>query len=213
MDTKQQANVLVLAPHTDDGELGCGGTIARFVEEGKKVYYVAFSICEESVPEGFPDDILASEVTEATSSLGIERGNLTILRYTVRTFPEVRQQILDSLIDLRTTIRPDVVLLPSSDDVHQDHQTVHEEGIRAFKQTTVLGYELPWNNLQSSNTALMPLEQRHVDAKIKALTKYKSQAHRNYVDGSFIKGLAEVRGTQAGCTYAEAFEVVRWIMR
>lgn len=41
METEQQANVLVLAPHMDDGEMGCGGTIARFVEEGRKVHYVA----------------------------------------------------------------------------------------------------------------------------------------------------------------------------
>ncbi len=43
--------ILVLAPHTDDGELGCGGTIVRLIDEGQDVYYVAFSICEESVPE------------------------------------------------------------------------------------------------------------------------------------------------------------------
>ena len=43
-------NILVLAPHTDDGELGCGGTISKFVKEGKNIYYVAFSTAEESVP-------------------------------------------------------------------------------------------------------------------------------------------------------------------
>ena len=54
--------VLVLAPHTDDGELGCGGTIARFLEEGKEVYYVAFSTCRTSVPEGYPEDILKTDL-------------------------------------------------------------------------------------------------------------------------------------------------------
>lgn len=65
--------VLVLAPHTDDGELGCGGTIHRLIQLGKEVHYVAFSTCEESVPEGFPKDILTKEVKAATASLGIKR--------------------------------------------------------------------------------------------------------------------------------------------
>ena len=54
--------VLVLAPHTDDGELGCGGTISRMVEEGREVYYAAFSTAAESVPPPFPPDILEKEV-------------------------------------------------------------------------------------------------------------------------------------------------------
>ena len=55
---KKISKVLVLAPHTDDGELGCGGTIHQLISHGKRVIYVAFSTCEESVPEGFPKDIL-----------------------------------------------------------------------------------------------------------------------------------------------------------
>ena len=54
--------ILILAPHTDDGELGCGGSIARFIEEGKDVYYVAFSTAEESVEHGLPKNILEIEV-------------------------------------------------------------------------------------------------------------------------------------------------------
>ena len=64
-------NILVLAPHTDDGELGCGGTIVKFIEDGVEVHYAAFSTAEESVPEGLPKDILKIEVREAMASLGI----------------------------------------------------------------------------------------------------------------------------------------------
>lgn len=70
-------NILVLAPHTDDGELGLGGTISRLIEDGKKVTYVAFSTAQQSVPEGFPKDILKTEVKQATQTLGIEPENLT----------------------------------------------------------------------------------------------------------------------------------------
>ena len=58
--------ILILAPHTDDGELGCGGTIHKLTQLGKKVIYVAFSTCEESVPEGFAPDVLTHEVKAAT---------------------------------------------------------------------------------------------------------------------------------------------------
>ena len=61
---------LVLAPHTDDGEFGCGGTMARLVEAGCEVRYVAFSIATRSLPPGFEPDTLAREVREATGELG-----------------------------------------------------------------------------------------------------------------------------------------------
>ena len=50
--------VLALSPHTDDAEFGAGGTLARWIEEGKEIFYVAFSIAEKSVPDGFPKNIL-----------------------------------------------------------------------------------------------------------------------------------------------------------
>ena len=74
-------NILILAPHTDDGELGCGATISKYIDEGKKVYYVAFSICEESVPEGYPENILETEVKKATKVLGIKQENLFIYKF------------------------------------------------------------------------------------------------------------------------------------
>ena len=55
-------NVLVLAPHTDDGELGAGGTIAKLIASGSKITYVAFSSAAQSVPEDFPADILKTEL-------------------------------------------------------------------------------------------------------------------------------------------------------
>ena len=54
-------NVYVLAPHTDDGELGAGGTIAKLLELGANIYYFAFSTAAESVPEGMPRNILKTE--------------------------------------------------------------------------------------------------------------------------------------------------------
>jgi len=205
--------VLVLAPHTDDGEFGCGGTICRLIEEGKEVFYVAFSSCEESVPEGFPKDILVTEVKEATKHLGIKPANLRVLNYQVRRFSYKRQEILEDLIVLRKEIDPDLILIPSLEDVHQDHMTIANEAVRAFKNRNIYSYELPWNNFRFSMDCFIILEEKHVNQKLEALRKYNSQAAiRSYVSEEFLKGLASVRGTQVGRKYAEVFEIKRQIL-
>jgi len=205
-------NALVLAPHTDDGELGCGGTIARLIDAGAAVYYVAYSICEESVPDHLPADILATEVQQATRTLGITAEQLTVHRYPVRKFPEYRQAILEQMVELRRHIDPQLVMLPSTDDVHQDHQVIQQEGMRAFKQTTILGYELPWNNLRFAATAHVALQSTHLQRKIAALQAYDSQRQRTYTTERYITSLAAVRGQQIGQAWAEAFEVIRWVI-
>ena len=86
--------ILVLAPHTDDGELGCGGTIAKFIEQGAEVRYVAFSLSRESVPKQFPDDILATEVLNATAQLGIKNEHVEKHDFHVRKLNFHRQDIL-----------------------------------------------------------------------------------------------------------------------
>lgn len=202
-------NILVLAPHTDDGELGLGGTISRFISEGKKVTYVAFSTAEESVPEGFPKDILKTEVRNATAALGIKPENLIIHSYQVRKLNYVRQEILEDLIKLKRANSFDLVFIPSLHDIHQDHSTIAQEGLRAFKNTTILGYELIWNNLQFNTQCFVKLEKKHVECKINALKEYRSQGKRDYLSDDFIFSLARARGVQVGCEYAEAFEVVR----
>ena len=205
-------NVLVLAPHTDDGELGAGGTIARLVEEGASVHYFAFSTAEKSVPEGFAPDVLKAEVKCATQYLGIPESNLYVFDYEVRKLDLARQQILETLISQREIIKPDLILLPSLNDIHQDHAVIAREGLRAFKYTSILGYELIWNNLTFDTTAFVKLERRHVDKKIEALSAYKSQHGKEYMAPDFIAALARTRGVQIGCEHAESFEVLRWMI-
>ena len=206
---KNFKNVLVLAPHTDDGELGAGGTIAKLIENGSKVTYVAFSTAAESVPDGFPSDILKKEVAKATSALGISGERLIIFDYQVRRLNYHRQEILEDLIKLRNSNDFDLVLTPSLKDIHQDHSTIASESIRAFKQVTVLGYELIWNNLSFNTQCFVSLEEKHLEVKYNALQEYESQGNRSYLSRDFIFSLASIRGVQSGHRYAECFEVVR----
>ena len=211
MNIQHFRTVLVLAPHTDDGEFGCGGTMARLIESGAEVTYAAFSTAAKSVPPDFPRDILAREVREATAVLGIDEAHLRIYDFAVRTFPTVRQEILEEMILLQQELDPDCVFMPALIDLHQDHKTVAEEGLRAFKRTTVMAYEIPWNNLNFSHQAYVRLENRHVDKKVAALACYKSQQGRNYIQENYIRNVAFTRGVDVGCDFAEVFEVYRWL--
>jgi len=204
--------VFVLAPHTDDGELGAGGTIRRLIEHGATVHYFAFSTAAKSVPSGFPSDILKKEVIEATSCLGIEPKYVHIYDYEVRKLNYSRQEILEDLIAFRRHTKPDLVLLPSLNDIHQDHATIAQEGLRAFKSSSILGYELIWNNLTFNTTSFVKLERKHVQSKADALKKYKSQGFRDYMSEEFVFSLAKSRGIQIGSEFAESFEVVRWVV-
>lgn len=205
--------ILVLAPHTDDGELGCGGTIARFTSEGHKVFYVAFSAAEKSIPAGFPPDVLRREVAAATKRLGVPDTCLKVLNYEVRDFPVHRQEILDDMIKLSEWTKPDMVFLPCRNDTHQDHQVISAEGFRAFKKTTILGYELPWNNLTFTTSAFVVLTEEQLSLKVSSLEEYESQAHRGVVNSRLVRALTAVRGSQIGVKYAETFEVMRWVMQ
>ncbi|MBL7766125.1 MAG: PIG-L family deacetylase [Chitinophagaceae bacterium] len=203
--------VIVLAPHTDDGELGCGGTIAKLCSENKDIFYIAFSTCRRSLPAGWEPDTLEIEVRNATRVLGIKPENLIILDYDVRVFPENRQKILEDLVYYNKQIQPDTIFMPSVRDIHQDHNTIAMEGIRAFKTHTILGYEMPWNNLSFNTSAFVILNEDHIETKSNALMEYKSQLHRPYINRDFIYSMAKIRGVQIGEKYAESFEMIRAI--
>lgn len=200
---------LILAPHPDDGELGCGGTISRLLEEGVDVYTIVFSRCIASLPEGSPADTRGDEARAAIDRLGMKPDHLHVLDYPVRNFDQCRQEILDELIRFKSDIDPDLVFLPCPQDMHQDHVVIATEGIRACKHSTVLAYELPWNNLTFATSCFIAIEPRHLERKVDAMSCYVSQQHRPYADPSFIRGLARTRGVESGHTFAEAFQTIR----
>ncbi len=203
--------LLVLAPHTDDAELGSGGTMARCLEDGTEIFVAVFSTAKESLPPGSNPDRLGNEFREAMKVLGVRQENLKVYDYPVRRLSYHRQEVLEELVQLRRDIDPDAVVLPSSTDIHQDHQVLSAEGLRAFKNITVLGCDLPWNESSFSAQAHVTLELRHLQKKWDALKEYKSQFQlgRLYFSWEFLEGLARVRGTQVRTQYAEAFEVMR----
>jgi LmbE family N-acetylglucosaminyl deacetylase len=203
--------ILVLAPHTDDGELGCGGTIARFGVEKREVHYAAFSDCKKSLSAGLPPDTLEKECKSALQQLGMHASKLLMYDFEVRDFSQKRQEILEELVSLNKYIQPNLVLIPSATDIHQDHQVIHHEALRAFKNSCILGYELPWNQSVFQSRYFIKFTKEILDKKVKSIQSYKSQEHRSYMQEDFIRSLAKVRGVQCNSDYAEAFEVYRLI--
>jgi LmbE family N-acetylglucosaminyl deacetylase len=201
---------LFLAPHTDDVELGCGATLARCVAECASVEVAVFSSAVQSLPERSQPDRLKNEFVNSMKIFGITEKRLHVYDYEVRKFNYFRQDILENLITLRREINPTLVFTVSGNDVHQDHQVIANESLRAFKGASILAYELPWNIFEFSPRVCITVSEQNLLTKLEALSEYKSQIEkkRDYFDREFIRSLARVRGIQAASDFAEAFELV-----
>jgi N-acetylglucosamine malate deacetylase 1 len=210
---RTSSRILILSPHTDDGEISAGGTIARLAHEGWEIFYLCFSSCEKSLGPCDSRDALKDECRKATSILGIPRKNVTLLEFEVREFPSRRQEILDTMISFGREIAPEHVIAPSSFDTHQDHHVIYEESLRAFKKNgTIWGMEHPWNNITFRTDIFVPLEKEHIDRKIEALQCYSSQSFKDYFREDYIRANALTRGMNIGRKYAEVFECIRMVI-
>lgn len=207
--------MLILSPHTDDAELGCGGSIVKFLDEGHKIYWAVFSTAEESLPEGMPKDTLRNEFCSVIGNLGLKEKNCLVYNFQVRSLHEHRQEILEELVKMKDSFDPDMVIGPSVNDLHQDHQVIANEMIRAFKtQSSIICYELPWNHISFMTQLFIKLKKDDIARKCQILDEYQSQIMKNklYFSKQFIYGLAKTRGVQCNAKFAEAFEVVRWMI-
>jgi LmbE family N-acetylglucosaminyl deacetylase len=197
--------ILLLAPHADDIELGCGATVARFAEENHDILWIVIA----------PVELLNSEHLLAVEEVELKKSKCPYFQFDIRCIFERRKELRESFFSLKSSFIPDLVIGPSLNDLHQDHQTVAEEMVRAFKNScSVICYELPWNHISFNAQLLVRLEKRHVDKKLQMLKKFKSQIpiRGKYFSEKLVRGLSAVRGIQLGSEYAEAFEVVRWVL-
>lgn len=207
--------ILILSPHTDDAELGCGGSIANFISEQYEILWVVFSTAEESLPANIPKYTLKKEFISVIKCLNLRNNNYKIFNFKVRNLHNHRQIILEELIKIREEFNPQIVIGPSLNDFHQDHQVVANEMIRAFKtKSSVICYELPWNHITFNTQLFIKMKKEHISKKCEMLKNYNSQLVKKkaYFSEEFIYGLAKTRGVQCDSDYAEAFEVIRWMI-
>jgi len=197
--------VLALAPHTDDVELGCGGFLSKLKKQGVLIDVVAFS---EAQPLSVGNPV--EEYKNAMEIIGVS--TVEFLGYKPRYFHEKRQDILDYLWNKSKDNNYNMVLCPSSYDQHQDHQVIYQECFRAFKKTSIFGYEMPWNNRTFSTDIFVKLNRQSIDTKYKMVDCYKTQGERVFMSKEYIFDVARTRGLQVGCEYAECYEAIRLVI-
>lgn len=199
---------LVAAAHPDD-EMACSGLIQRLADDGVDVTLLTFSDCHESMPAGYLVADLLEEWKQATDLIGVT--TRTLYDFPTRRLPEYAMEIRNVFDAARGQY--DLVLVAAPADLHQDHWAVAREAIRVFKTSaTILGYEHPSNHVVEAHepVAFLPLTPAQLDRKVQHVTTYRSQESRPYMREEFVRGLAAVRGVQAGVQYAEAYAAVRW---
>lgn len=192
--------VLAISPHPDDAEFGVGGTLHKLSSYGNEVINLVF----------YNDPILLDECRKSSKILGVKP---KFVYMQGRLYHEKRQEILQIFFDINKDLNPDMVFVPSTTDVHQDHKVVTEEAIRAFKESTVLGYNEPWNQTFIITNYFIILECDDTDAKLKALDKYNSRKSFPYFNEEYQKSLLRANGMKIKEFEAEAFEVIRVIER
>lgn len=128
--------IIVFAPHPDDETFGCGGTIARRISEGHKVYVVVMTdgryaflnvlgIEDDPTPEELKE-VRMQEVKRATKILGVPEENLIFLNFVDRTLENNREEVEERVVNILREKRPDEVYLPYRRDGHPDHRAAHK---------------------------------------------------------------------------------------
>ena len=200
-------SVFVIAPHLDDVELGMGGTLHKISRSNpKSIHYIGLSFPPNVDQKGYME-----EFWESNKEFNIPKENYTFRSYNPRDLFTSRLDILQLMYDLNKQISPDIVFIPNSLDVHQSHQAVHQEGVRVFKNSTILGYELPWNSIKMNMDVFISLDEEDVLVKQRAINSFGSQFSRTFFENNILSSLAEVRGKQVNKKYAECFELIRMV--
>jgi LmbE family N-acetylglucosaminyl deacetylase len=203
---------LFLGAHPDDIELGAGASMAKAIEDGIECHSVIFSDFKNLLSDKITDSQVCEESIAAQMVLGMSRSDIHFHSFPVRRFDEFRQEILQILIDKSQENHYSHIFIPSTLDIHQDHKVVCNEAIRAFKFNSLLGYELPWNNVTSKINFYNRIENSHLDLKIRSLGEFASQKNRFYFSTDAIAAVVKFRGLQIGVEHAEGFEIIRYVM-
>lgn len=196
--------VLFIGAHPDDIELGCGALIAHIAVK-TEVMCVTLSDNQKNPQLGK----LVEEHYRSMETLGVPRNHVVLGDFETRRFPHARQEILEYLIQLNRDFHPEIVFVHTKADIHQDHGTVTEEGLRAFRGTTVLGFDVIRSSYGFFPSFLVEVSEADVDRKVAALRQYKTYADRYYFNESVTRATLVRNGALAERPYAEGFDILR----
>jgi LmbE family N-acetylglucosaminyl deacetylase len=196
--------VLCIGAHPDDIELGCGALIADIIEQTRVVCVTLSDNQKNPLHTN-----LVAEHHASMAILGIQPEHIILHDFTTRRLKEARQDILEVMIDLKKRFQPEVVFVHTANDIHQDHQTVTEEALRAFRGTTLLGFDVLRSSYGFFPDFLVEVSEKGLETKVKALNAYKTYADKYYFDEGIIRATALRHGALAERPFAEGFDILR----
>jgi len=196
--------VLFLGAHPDDIELGCGALLHHIVHQ-TDVLCVTLSDNQRN-PE-LKD--VKGEHFESMAVLGVPKDKIIFGPFTTRIFPDSRQDILEYFLKIRKDFNPDLIFIHSKQDVHQDHNTMTDEALRAFRGITVLGFDVVRSSYGFFPHFLVEVTEEDVKKKIEALSKYETYRDRYYFNSELTRSIMVRHGALAECPFAEGFDILR----
>jgi LmbE family N-acetylglucosaminyl deacetylase len=198
--------VCFIGAHPDDIELGAGALIAQIADQ-TDIRCVTLSDNQKN-----PDlQHLVEEHYNSMAALGVPREKVILGQFETRRFPSFRQEILEYMIQLNKDFKPDIVFVHTRADIHQDHGTVTEEALRAFRGTTVLGFDVIRSSYGFFPNFLIEVTEAEVEKKINALNQYTTYASRYYFNAELTRATLVRYGAIAERPFAEGFDILRVI--
>lgn len=196
--------ILFLGAHPDDIELGCGALIAQLIGH---VDLRCVSLSDNQNNPSLTN--LVDEHYRSMSLLGVRKEQVILKDFETRNFPRDRQAILEFLYDLNREFRPDIVFTHTQSDIHQDHDVVRIEALRAFRGVSVLGYDVLRSSYGFFPQFLVEVAETDVQKKIDALAEYKTYSEKYYFDPEIIRSTSIRHGALAERPFAEGFDILR----
>lgn len=196
--------VLFIGAHPDDIELGCGALIHQIAPQ-TEVLCVTLS-------DNQKNPLLKNLVQEHYRSmnvLGVKRENVILGPFTTRIFPDARQEILEYFLKLRRDFNPDLIFVHSKADVHQDHNTITDEALRAFRGMTVLGFDVVRSSYGFFPHFIVEVSEENVNKKIEALSQYETYRDKYYFNSELTRSIMVRHGALGEVPFAEGFDILR----
>jgi len=196
--------VLFLGAHPDDIELGCGAFLHQIV---KKTEVLCVTLSDNQKNPDLKN--VRGEHLESMAVLGVPADKIVLGQFTTRVFSEARQDILEYFLKLRKDYKPDLIFVHSKQDVHQDHNTMTDEALRAFRGITLLGFDVVRSSYGFFPHFLAGVSEEDVNKKIEALSKYETYRDRYYFNAELTRSIMVRHGALAERPFAEGFDNLR----
>jgi LmbE family N-acetylglucosaminyl deacetylase len=152
---------------------------------------------------------VVDEHYKAMAVLGVKREAVLLGEFTTRIFQDQRQDILEYFLKLRKEFQPDLIFVHSRQDIHQDHNVMTDEALRAYRGITVLGFDVIRSSYGFFPHFLVEVNEADVAAKVESLKQYGTYADRYYFDPDLIRSIVIRHGALAECPFAEGFDILR----